>query len=331
MVETKPRIKKPGANQILIYIKRITAFREFMLLVVIAVIFITMIFLSPFFLRPANLSSILLGLSVEATIVVGMVIVMVGKGFDLSVGSTLAWAGVATGLALTNNVPVLLSILIGLCAALLVGLINGFIISIIKVNPLVTTLSTMIIVRGLLLVAAGGTSIVNLPASFNQIGQGKLFGVVQYPIVVFLVIAVLADIILRKTRFLRQNYYIGSNEKAARISGINVDFVKIFNFALIALLAGISGIMLTARFGASSLTVGQGLELRVIAAAVIGGCSLNGGEGTVLGGVLGSLLMLLIINALNLLGVNIYWHNLITGLILLIAVIADRFTKGTEA
>lgn len=255
-----------------------------------------------------------------------MVIVMVSKGFDLSVGSTLAWAGVAASLAMTSGVPVPLAMVIGLLAAVAVGIANGAIIAKVGVNPFVTTLATMIIVRGLLLVAAGGTGIPNLPDVFTQIGQGKI-GMIQYPIIVMVIIVVLFDVLLRKNRFFRQNYYIGANEKAARVSGINVDFVKIFNFTLVALLAGISGLMLTARFGAASLTVGSGMELRVIAAAVIGGCSLNGGEGTVLGGVLGSLLMLLIINALNLLGVDVYWHSLITGVILLIAVVADRFSR----
>lgn len=309
------------------FLRRVTAFREFFLLAIILVIGITMTFLSPYFLKPANLSSLLLGLSVEATITIGMVILLVSGAFDLSVGSTLAWAGVAAGLAMKSGLPVPVGVLVGLLAALSVGLVNGLIVSKLKINAFMTTLGTTIIVRGVLLLAAGGSGIPSLPKSFNEIGQGMLFGSIQYPILIFLTLAILFDFLLRKTRYFRQNYYIGANEKAAVMTGINVDRVKIFNFILVALLAGISGLMLTARFGSASVTVGAGMELRVIAAAVVGGCSLNGGEGTVLGGVLGSLLMLLIINSLNLLGVNVYWQNLVTGLVLLGAVIVDRYSR----
>lgn len=307
-------------------IGRLTSFREFFLLATILVIGVLMTFLSPYFLRAANLSALLLGLSVEGTITIGMVILLISGVFDLSVGSTLAWSGVAAALAMAARIPVPLALLIGLVAAGLVGLTNGLIVSKLKINAFMTTLATTIIVRGVLLLAAGGSGIPNLPAAFNVIGQGKI-GLIQYPVIVFLVIALIFDILLRKNRFFRQNYYIGANEKAAVMTGINVDLVRTVDFIIVALLAGISGLMLTARFGSASVTVGSGMELRVIAAAVVGGCSLNGGEGTVLGGVLGSLLMLVIINALNLLGVNVYWQNLVTGLVLLGAVIVDRYSR----
>ncbi len=307
-------------------IKRLASFREFFLLAIILVIGVVMTFLSPYFLRPANLTTLLLGLSVEGTITIGMVILLVSGVFDLSVGSTLAWTGVAAALAMAAHVPVPLAVIVGLVAAGAVGLANGLIVSKLKISAFMTTLATTIIVRGVLLLAAGGSGIPNLPASFNAIGQGKI-GLIQYPVFVFLVAAIVFDVLLRKNRFFRQNYYIGANEKAAVMTGINVDLVRTVNFVIVALLAGISGIMLTARFGSASVTVGSGMELRVIAAAVVGGCSLNGGEGTVLGGVLGSLLMLVIINALNLLGVNVYWQNLVTGLVLLGAVIVDRYSR----
>ena len=315
--------RSPGPESL---VKRLTSFREFILLAIIVGIGLIMAVASPYFLRPANLSALLLGLSVEGTITVGMVILLVSGVFDLSVGSTLAWTGVAAALAMVAHIPVWISVIIGMLAAGSVGLANGLIVSKLKINAFMTTLATTIIVRGILLLAAGGAGIPNLPQSFNIIGQGKI-GLIQYPVIVFLVIAVVFDLLLRKNRFFRQNYYIGANERAAVMTGINVDLVRTVDFVIVALLAGLSGIMLTARFGSASLTVGQGMELRVIAAAVVGGCSLNGGEGTVLGGVLGSLLMLIIINALNLLGVNVYWQNLVTGLVLLGAVIIDRYSR----
>ena len=164
--------------------------------------------------------------------------------------------------------------------------------------------------------------VLNLPPSFTVVGQGRLFGV-QYPIFIMLILVIVGDLLMRNSRFLRQSYYIGGNEKAARLSGINADIVKVFNYCLVALLAGVAGIMITARFGSSSLTVGSGVELRVITATIIGGASLSGGEGSVFGAFLGALFMGVLANSLNLLGVDVYWQNFVTGLILIIAVVVD--------
>jgi ribose transport system permease protein len=229
---------------------------------------------------------------------------------------------VVTGLALQAGVPTILAILLGLVAALGVGLLNGLLVAKMQINSFITTLGTSIAVRGLLLVLASGRAVLNLPASFTVVGQGKLYGF-QYPIYVLLAIVIIGDILLRNTRFFRQNYYIGGNEKAARLSGINVDFVKIVNFCIVALMAGVAGILITARFGSSSVTVGTGVELRVITATIIGGASLTGGQGSVFGAFLGALFMAMLANALNLLGVDIYWQNLITGAILITAVLVD--------
>lgn len=304
-------------------LRSLTSMREFVLLLVIAVFTLVMAFLNPIFVNRLNIEAILIALSVEATIAIGMVILIISGGLDLSVGSTLALSGVVAGLAMTEfGVPVPAAILLGLALALLIGLFNGLLIAKLKINPFITTLGTMIAVRGLVLVLASGRAVLNLPDSFNQIGQGRLFGV-QYPIFAVLVLVVVGDLLLRNMRFFRQNYYIGGNERAARLSGINVDRVKIFNYCLVAGLAGVAGILLTARFGSASVTVGSGVELRVITAAIIGGASLNGGEGSVLGAFLGALFMAMLANALNLLGVDVYWQNLITGMFLILAVVFD--------
>jgi ribose transport system permease protein len=136
-------------------------------------------------------------------------------------------------------------------------------------------------------------------------------------------LVILGEILVRNSRFFRQSYYIGGNERAARLSGINVDLVKIFNYCLVAVLAGVAGLMITGRFGSASVTIGVGLELRVITAAIIGGASLGGGEGSVLGAFLGALFMGFLANALNLLGVDVYWQNLVTGALLIFAVVLD--------
>ncbi len=303
-------------------VKEVIAQREFSLFLVLVISSIFMASASPVFFSWANAEAILLALSVDAIIAVGMVVLLISGGLDLSIGSTLALTGVVTGLLLNAGQPAWIAILGGLVAAALVGLANGLLVARLKINPFITTLGMMMMIRGLLLVLAKGKAVLNLPESFTVIGQGRLFSV-QYPIYIMLALVIVGELLVRNTRFFRQSYYIGGSEKAARLSGINVDLVKIFNYCLVAALAGVAGLLITARFGSSSVTVGSGLELRVITATIIGGASLNGGEGSVLGAFLGALFMAVLANSLNLLGVDVYWQNLITGLILIVAVVID--------
>jgi len=310
-------------------IRAVFAFRETILILVLIVGGAIMTAASPVFLAWPNLEAILLGLSVEGPIVVGMSILLVSGGLDLSVGSTLAFTGVVCGLALVGGAPPVIAIVLSLMAALGVGLVNGLLIAKMKMNPFIITLGMLITIRGLLLVIARGRAVLNLPDSFTVVGQGRFLGI-QYPIFVVVILAVVGDLLLRNTRFFRQNYYIGGKEQAARLSGIKVDFIKIFNYCLIAVISGISGLMITARFGSSSLTVGSGMELRVLTAAIIGGASFSGGEGTVLGALLGALFMGILANSLNLLGVDVYWQNLVTGMMLILAVLFDRINESRK-
>jgi len=171
-----------------------------------------------------------------------------------------------------------------------------------------------------------GRNISGLPDAFKWIGQGTVLGV-QHPIILCLALVAVGDLLLRKTRFLRQNYYIGGSEKAAILSGINVNRMKIFNYALTGVLAAVAGLITAARFGNVSVTLGKNLELQVITAVIIGGASLQGGEGTVLGALLGSLLMAMIVTAINIFHVDIYWNTFIIGATLLVAVLIDVVSK----
>lgn len=326
--------RKTNTNHSLVErLKEMIAQREFSLFIVLAFACIVMTLASPVFFTKANAEAMLLALSVDAIIAIGMVLLLVSGGLDLSVGSTLGFTGVVTGLFLTAGLPVWLSILMGLISAALVGVVNGLLVAKLNINPFITTLGTMMMVRGLLLVLAKGKAVLNLPESFTVIGQGRLFGV-QYPIYIMVVLVIIGEVLVRNMRFFRQSYYIGGNEKSARLSGINVDFIKIFNYIFVATLAGVAGLLITARFGSASLTVGGGLELRVITATIIGGASLSGGEGSVLGAFLGAVFMAILANSLNLLGVDVYWQNLVTGLILILAVVFDvlneRRKQGTR-
>jgi ribose transport system permease protein len=304
--------------------------RESILFIVIAVLFVVMSFASPFFLSPQNLESMFLGLSVEGIICIGMVILLVSGGLDLSVGSNLAFTGVVVGIALTNGMPVLLSIIIALIAAFLCGFLNGILVARMNLNPFITTLGMQMFLKGAMLLLANGKSILGLPAAFNQIGQGRLAGV-QYPVFILILLVIFFEIVLRRSRILRTSYYVGGNENAARLSGIKVNRVKIAIYSLTGIMAGLAGIIITARFGSSSVTVGPGVELRVLAACIIGGASLNGGEGSILGAFLGAFFMQLLSTSLNLLDVNVYVQTLATGAILILAIMIDQLNEKRKA
>jgi ribose transport system permease protein len=299
---------------------------EVLLLSIILAAGTVLSFVSPGFLTWGNIHAVFLGLSVEAIVAIGMTMLLVSGGFDLSVGSTMALTGVLTAMALTGGVPVALCIPIGLAVGATIGLSNGLTIAHVRINPFITTLGTMGIARGLVYVLIGEKTITGLPSSFKFIGQQPVLGI-QLPIILSLVLVLAFDLLLRKSKFLRQNYYIGGNEKAAFLCGIAVNRMKVFNYALTGLLAAAAGIANLARFGSTSVTAGVGLELKVITAVVIGGASLTGGEGTILGAFLGALLMAIIADALTLLGVNPYWNNVVTGSALLVAVLIDTLNK----
>ena len=305
---------------------RVTRQREFMIGAIVVGVCVAMTFASPYFLSSGNILALLLGLSVEAIIAVAMTNLMVAGGFDMSVGSIVAFTGAATATLLTAGLPVIIAVLAGLALGAAVGLFNGFIIGKIGINPFVTTLSSLSLFRGLTLFLTRGKNISGLPDAFKGIGQATVLGV-QTPIIIAAVLIIVGDFVLRRFRFFRQSYYIGGNERGARLSGINVDRLKILAYTLTGLFAGLAGIVMTSRLGAASMTAGTGLELRVITAVIIGGASLQGGEGTVFGAFLGSLLMALITNALTLLGVDVYWQTFVIGATLLSAVLIDQLGK----
>jgi ribose transport system permease protein len=316
-------------------LRRLTRQREFVIFLIVLVVFIGMSFASNVFLKWENILSILLSLSIESVMAVGMVVCMVGGGFDMSVGSILGFTGIIVAELMTHGVPVVLALLISLIGGIIIGFWNGFIIAKLKINPFVTTLSSLSIFRGLSYVITSGRNISGLPDSFQAIGQLRPLGV-QLPIVYALVLLIVGEIVLRNSRFFRQYYYIGGNERAARLSGINVDRMTIFAYVLTGFLAAFAGIIFTARMGSASCQAGTGWELRVITAVILGGASLKGGAGTVLGTFLGVLLMALISNALVLLGVDIYWQTFVVGVVLIVAVVIDTLgrmgaTRRTEA
>ena len=306
--------------------RHIFAFREITLVLVILVFWLVLSNLTSSFQTISNLRAVFLGLSLDAIIAVGMTILLIAGGFDLSVGSVLALGGISSALLVSNGVHPVLSALGGLACGAIVGATNGIIVTKIGVNPLITTLGTMGIARGIVLVLTGGWGVSNLPDNFNIIGQKMILGL-QSPIWVMLCLVVTFDFLLRKSRFLRQAFYVGGNEKVAKLSGINVDRIRIFTYIITSILASIAGILTTSRFNGASVTAGVGTELKVIAAVVIGGGSLSGGEGTILGGILGLTLVAFISAGLIAWGIDPDWEGVISGTILIIAVAFDRLVK----
>jgi ribose transport system permease protein len=304
---------------------KLTSMREAGLLLIIAVLCVAMSFASPYFLTWDNIRAMLLSFSIEGIVVVGMTILLIVGGIDLSVGSVVCFAMVVTGKLFLMGVDPWLASLVAIGASGLVGAMIGGCVTRIGLNHFIASLAFMVIVRGLCLALTQGTpqSLFSLPAEFKFIGQGTLFGIPAV-ILIFLAIVIVSDFVLRRSTLLRRVFYTGSNEKAALYSGIRVGRVKFWVTVLCSASAGLAGVIYTARFGAATPTFGVGMELNVIAAAVIGGASLKGGSGTVLGAVLGLALLSVVTSSLILLDVSPYWQDVIKGLILLAAVTIDH-------
>jgi len=297
--------------------------RETMLLALIVFQIILFSILFPIsFPNFDNFAAILRNLAIDGIMAVGMMLLMIGGMFDLSVGGMLSMAGVITGwLMKSAGFPVWAAILAGLAVAAVGGLLNGLVVARLQVNPLITTLGTMGIFRGIA-VLVGGPGISFLPESFKSIGQSQLLGI-QSPVWLMLIIAALFAYLMSRTRFFRQYYYIGANRKAATLSGIDVTRMQIIGFMLMGILAGLSGIVFASRLGTSVSIAGDGAELRVITAVILGGASLTGGKGTIWGALLGVAFIALISNALISSRISSYWQGIIVGLVLVLAVALD--------
>ena len=255
-----------------------------------------------------------------------MIYLLVGGMFDLSVDGTVNMAAVVTGALLTQGIPIGLAIGAAIASAITVGLVNGFAVTKLKMNPLMTTLGTWWIAQGIAFGIAQGISSHSFSDEFKSLGLGAPLGITM-PIWYALILLPLAVWVLSKTRFGYHIYATGGNREASRLHGVKVDRVTIISFVLVASAAALAGVVYAARLNAGVPQTVNGLNLRVIAGAVIGGCSLSGGEGTILGGMLGLLFMTMLTNASVVLGVSPYWQMCILGAVLLMAVGADALAK----
>ncbi len=280
------------------------------------------------FLSPDNLLNLLRQVSINGLIAFGMTFVILTGGIDLSVGSILAFSSAMTALIITSGVDPIFAMLLGSVVGLVAGAVNGLLVTAGGMAPFIATLATMTIYRGATLVVTDGNPITGLGDSllFQLFGKGYFFGI-PVPAVTMLITFVILYIILNKTVFGRETYAIGGNETAAALSGIKVNRRKIMIYALSGLMSAIAGIILASRLDSAQPTAGETYELDAIAAVVLGGTSLMGGKGRIVGTLIGVLIIGVLNNGLNLVGVSSFYQQIIKGLVIVVAVLIDRKNK----
>ena len=308
-------------------LKRLFSFREAGILFVLIALCVILSIVAPRFLTLRNVTNVVRQFSVIAIMSVGMTYVIITAGIDLSVGSIIALSGCMTAWFLVEGYPIWLSVLIGLALGALTGIVNGLLIVKVRLAPFIATLGTMGIARGLVLALTMGYPIQPFPEAFEVIGRGYL-GPIPIPVVIMTVVVIVGHIFLSRTTIGRYIYYVGSNPTAARLSGLNVGRILILVYTVAGLLSGLAAVVLVSRLTSAQSNMGTGWELDAIAAVVIGGTSLAGGEGSVLGSLIGAALMGVIKNALILLGVNVYWQSVVIGIVIVLAVALDAWRQS---
>jgi ribose transport system permease protein len=310
--------------------------REMGVLTALVALFVIMSFASPYFLGMQNIFNVLRGMSTVGIMAIGMTMIIVTGGIDLSVGSLLAVSGMLTARLLYHKLPPVIALVGGFGLGFLLGAINGLIITKIKVNPFITTLGMLSIGRGLTyLLATGlqGAVASNIPMrneAINFLGAGYI-GPVPFPVIEMAFLVIVFSLFLKHTVLGRQIYAVGSNLEAARLSGVSIDRVRIFVYTLTGGLCALSGIMNGGLLSTAATNAGTGNELDVIAAVVIGGASLSGGEGTIIGAIIGAAIMAVIRNAFVLLHFSAYMQTIAIGVVIIIAVSLDQFRKHSRS
>ena len=293
-------------------------FDKYRSLIALALLVVVVSILSPSFLTTKNIFNVLRQTSVNAIIAAGMTFVILTGGIDLSVGSILAISGAVC------------ASIVALAIGAVVGFLNGFIISKGKLQPFIATLATMTVFRGLTLVFTDGKPITlgsgDLAVAFGKIGGGSIFGI-PTPAIIMIVVFLVCGYVLNNTTMGRHTYALGSNEDAAKLSGLNTDKIKIAVYTISGILAAVAGIIITSRLFSAQPTAGNSYELDAIAAVVLGGTSLTGGKGKISKTIVGALIMGVLSNALNLLDVSSYYQMMVKGVVILIAVLLDRKNK----
>ena len=311
-------------------VRRLVRAQEFGVFLILAAM---VLFLSVFtntFLTSTNIFNILRAFSWIAISAFGECMVIITGGIDLSVGSVMGFSGLVSAMLLRASVAVPFAVLGGLGAGAVIGILNGLMVTKAKLPPFIATLGMLLMARGLCYGITGGWPVQDLPQGFRTLGQLDipfLGAGIPLPLLILIVIAVVSALFLKRTVWGYRIYAVGGNEVASGLSGISTDRVKILVYTLAALLTAVGGILMTARLGVAAPTAANGYELDVIAAAVVGGTSLAGGEGTILGVLVGAAIMQVLRTGLVLTGVSAYWLQAVQGLVIVVAIMLDQLRK----
>ena len=301
--------------------------RELPLLIFILVMVAVLTYSSPAFMQKANFLSLARGFSIEGITLIAMTILLISGVFDISVGGVMALSGVVCSILMVEKVPLPFAILGGIAVGMAFGAFNALVIVKYKVHPFIVTFGTLFIARSIGLAITQGNPIRVNDKIFTFMGTG-LVGGIPFAFIVIVILVILADFAMRRVRFFRQFYFIGGNEGGAELTGINVTRVRVISFIFSGMLAAVSGVLSSARLMGAVPNAYMGIELKLIVAAVIGGCTLKGGEGTIAGSMLGLVFLFLLSNSMTLLGINIYWEPFVLGIFLIIVVLYNMYAPS---
>jgi ribose transport system permease protein len=305
--------------------------QQFLAFASLIVIFAFFAVVSPDFLNYGNVTAILFSTVVIGTLALGTTFVIITGGIDLSLGTGMALCAVISGVLIVNSgVPMPLGVLGAVLFGGVIGLVNGINVAVLKLPPFIATLAMMLVAQGLALVISGSAPIYfNDSPNYSKISTGSIIPGTNFPnaVLIFAVLAVAAGVLLNKTVLGRYTYSIGSNEEATALSGINVRGWKLVIYTLAGLFTGLAGVLISARLGSAQPATGVGYELQAIAAVVIGGTSLSGGKGSIVGTVIGALIISVLNNGLQIMSIPQEWQNVILGCVILVAVYADMARK----
>ncbi len=311
--------------------KRLKLGRESGIIAALILLVIIFSIINPIYISSDNIVDIIKQSTINGLLAIGITLAIITGGIDLSIGSIFAIVIVSIGKMLVAGLNPGLAFLLGTIFGFLMGLINGILISKIKLQPFIATLGTMSIYRGIAYIITGGWPVLDIPESFRKTLDGDIFGFIPSSVLLLLIVGIIMWIVLKYTRFGNYIYALGSNEEATRLSGVNVEFNKMLAYGFCGIGAALAGMVLLARLGTGEPTAGQGYELNAIAAAAVGGTSLIGGRGTIQGTILGTILLSALRVGLIVVGVDSFWQYIATGIIIVIAacfeIIQNKFSS----
>ena len=300
---------------------------EYFIFIIFAALVVGLAVLKPSFIGPKNLVNILKQTSINGILSFGMMFVIIGGGFDMSVGSTVAFTGILAALLGRGDLPLIVPLIVAMLAGLAVGVVNGVGVAAGDLPPFIMTLGSMTAVRGLALLISNGKPVTGISDAYKAVAASSVMGIPTLAIFLIIVIIV-CSFVLSKTVFGRRVYACGGNLNAAMVAGINTTFIRVSTFAIAGLLAGLCGFLMTSRVTIGQPTAAESYEMDAITACVVGGVSMTGGIGKPWGVIVGSLLITVLSNGLDILGVSAHWQKIVKGLIIVTAVLIDVKRKG---